>query len=220
MQCTKVSGSAEQLLDPAAAAWAGVPAEALTMAATPLANQPSEYIKASRDEKQIGKCRTLNVQSAHNGTEVFFRLSWGDESENDKEVTDTNMFPDGCGVLLPIGGGDAPIEEMGSKDVGVNAWFWRANYKPDEARNTFAHGLGSTEFSKTSSIRARGAWQQGVWTVVFTRPLSVPELEKEAVQLAAGKSVKVGFAVWEGGSGERAGVKSFSKEWRDLVLDA
>ena len=220
MQCTKVSGTPEQLLDAAAAAWAGVPAETMTMAATPLANQPSEYIKASRDEKQIGKCRSLSVQSAHNGTDVFFRLSWGDESENDKEVTDTNMFPDGCGILMPLASGDTPIEEMGSKDNGVNAWFWRANFKPDEARNTVAHGLGSTEFSKKSPIRARGSWQQGTWTVVFTRALSVPELEKEAVQLAPGKAVKVGFAVWDGGSGERAGVKAFSKEWRDLALEA
>lgn len=220
MQCTKVSGTAEQLLDPAAAAWASVPAETLTMAATPLANQPSEYIKASRDEKQIGKCRSLNVQAAHNGTEVFFRLSWGDESENDKESVDSNMFPDGCGVLLPVASGDTPIEEMGSKDVPVNAWFWRANYKKDEARNTFARGLGTTEFSKTSPIRARGAFQQGVWTVVFARPLSVPEQEKEAAQLAVGKTCKVGFAVWDGGTGERAGVKSFSKEWRDLAFEA
>jgi len=220
MQCTKVSAAADQLLDPAAAQWASVPAEELTMAATPLANQPSEYIKASRDEKAIGKCRSLKVQSVHNGTEVFFRLSWGDESENDKEVTDTNMFPDGCGVLMPIASGDTPIEEMGSKDVPVNAWFWRANYKPDEARNTTARGLGSTVFSKKSPIRARGAWQQGTWSVVFARALSVPDLAEEAVQLALGKAVKVGFAVWDGGSGERAGVKSFSKEWRELTLEA
>ena len=220
MQCTKVSSAAEQLLDPLSAQWAGVPAETLTMAATPLANQPSEYIKASRDEKVIGKCRSLNVQSVHNGREVFFRLSWGDDSQNDKETIDTNMFPDGCGVLLPIGSADTPIEEMGSKDVPVNAWFWRANYKPDEGRNTFARGLGTTEFSKTSPIRARGVWQQGIWTVVFTRPLSVPELLQEAAQLVPGGTVKVGFAVWDGGSGERAGVKSFSKEWRELVLQA
>lgn len=220
MQCTKVSAAADELLNPAAPAWAGVPAETLAMAATPLANQPSEYIKASRDEKQIGKCHSLSVQAAHNGKEMFFRLSWGDESENDKEVIDTNMFPDGCGVLLPIGGSDAPIEEMGSQAAPVNAWFWRANYKPDEARNTFARGLGTTEFSKASPIRARGAWQQGVWTVVFARALSVPELAQESVQLAPGQAVKVGFAVWDGGSGERAGVKSFSKEWRELALEA
>jgi len=220
MQCTKLIAAAEELLDPAAPAWAGVPAEQLAMAATPLANQPSEYIKASRDEKLIGKCHSLSVQAAHNGKDMFFRLSWGDDSQNADEAVDTNMFPDGCGILLPIGAGDSPIEEMGSQAAPVNAWFWRANYKQDEARNSVAHGLGTTEFSKTSPIRARGAWQQGVWTVVFTRPLSVPELQAEAVQLEPGKAVKVGFAVWDGGSGERAGVKSFSKEWRELALEA
>lgn len=219
MQCSKVSAGRDQLLDPTAAAWSTVPAEELSMTATPLANQPSGYIKASRDEREIGKVRALNVQCAHNGTEIFFRLSWGDQNEN-RTVTDTNMFPDGCGILMPMSGSDTPIDEMGSRDAAVNAWFWRADFKNDEAYNQIAHGLGTTLHTETSPVRARGAWQQGTWSVVFARALSVPEQAKEAVQLAAGGAVKIGFAVWEGGSGERAGVKSFSKEWRDLALEA
>ena len=48
----------------------------------------------------------------------------------------------------------------------------------------------------------------------------MPEYKDEAVQLAPGGAVKIGFAVWEGSNGERAGVKSFSKEWRELALEA
>jgi len=219
MQCMKVSAAGDQLLDPMAAAWNGVPKEELTMAATPLANQPSGYIKASRDEKEIGKIRALNVQCAHNEQSIFFRLSWGDQSEN-VAITDTNQFPDACGILMPLTSNDTPIDEMGSKDNGVNAWYWRADFKDDEALNQIAHGLGSTVPSKKSAIRARGVWDQGVWNVVFERPLATPEFASDEVQLAAGGTIKVGFAVWEGGSGERAGVKSFSKEWRDLALQA
>ena len=61
---------------------------------------------------------------------------------------------------------------------------------------------------------------QDAWSIVFIRPLAVPEQKDEAVQLAPGKAVKVGFAVWEGSNGERAGLKSFSKEWRELALEA
>lgn len=218
MQCKKLSAAGDQLLDPTAAAWSAVPAEELTMSATPLANQPSGYIKASRDEKEIGKIRALSVQSAHNGQEICFRLSWGDQTEN-VAVTDTNQFPDGCGILMPLTTNDTPIDEMGSKDNGVEAWFWRADFKDDKALNQVAHGLGSTAPSEKSPIRARGVWQQGIWSVVFVRPLTTPAQLTEAVQLAAGGTVKIGFAVWEGGSGERAGVKSFSKEWRDLALE-
>lgn len=218
MQCKKVSIARERLLDPAASEWASIPGEALKLDATPLANQPSEYIKASRDEKQIGKVRSLMVQAAHNGTDIFFRLTWEDANQN-TEITDTNIFPDGCGILIPLSSGDTPIDEMGSKDVPVNAWFWRADLK-DQPHNTFAKGLGTTQFSKTCPIQTKSLYGQGAWAVVFARALSVPELKEEAVQLAAGTAVKVGFAVWEGSNGERAGVKSFSKEWRELALEA
>ena len=218
MQCKKVSVARERLLDPTATEWSNIPSEALKMDATPLANQPSEYIKASRDEKQIGKVRSLTVQTAHNGSEIFFRLAWEDASQN-TEITDNNIFPDGCGILMPFSSADTPIDEMGSKDVPVNAWFWRADLK-DQPHNTYAKGLGTTLFSKTCPIQTKSLYGPGGWTVVFARPLSVPELKDEAVQLAAGTATRVGFAVWEGSNGERAGVKSFSKEWRELALEA
>jgi len=218
MQCKKVSATRERLLDPLATEWGDIPGEALKMDATPLANQPSEYIKASRDERQIGKVRSLTVQTAHNDADVFFRLSWEDAEKN-TEVTDNNVFPDGCGILIPLKEGDTPIDEMGSKDVPVNAWLWRADLK-DGPRNTVAQGLGSTQFSKQCPIQAGSAWEQGRWAVVFARALSVPAQKDEAIQLAVGKPVKIGFAVWEGANGERAGVKSFSKEWRELTLEA
>ncbi|HVM95457.1 MAG TPA: ethylbenzene dehydrogenase-related protein [Candidatus Acidoferrales bacterium] len=218
MICKKVAVAREQLFDPLSAEWKNIAGEPLKMDATPLANQPSEYIKASRDEKQIGKVRNLLVQAAHNGTDIFFRLTWEDASQN-IEITDNNFFPDGCGILMPLNGGDPPIDEMGSKDSPVNAWFWRADFK-DTARNTVAHGLGTTLFSKQCPIQVKSTWGNAAWAVVFTRALSVPQQQAETVQLEAGKSVKIGFAIWEGSNGERAGVKSFSKEWRELGLEA
>ncbi len=217
MQCKKTNLSREQMLDPAARLWSSIPGELLKMDATPLANQPSEYIKASRDAKQIGKIKNLMVQAAHNGADVFFRLTWENDSQT-TEITDNNIFPDGCGILMPLKGGDPPIDEMGSKDWPVNAWFWRADFK-DGPRNTIAQGLGSTVFSKKCPIQAKGLWGQGAWAVVFARALALPEQKDEAVQLAAGGAVKIGFAVWEGSNGERAGVKSFSKEWRELAIE-
>jgi DMSO reductase family type II enzyme heme b subunit len=218
MRCTKVTVSRDRLLDPTAAEWSSIAGESLKLDATPLANQPSEYIKASRDEKKIGKIRSLMVQAAHTGTDILFRLSWEDANKN-VEITDNDVFPDGCGILMPLGPGDPPIDEMGSKDAPVNAWFWRADLK-DQPHNTIAKGLGTTVFSKTCPIQTKSLWGNGAWAVVFTRALAVPDLKDEATQLAPGATVKVGFAVWEGSNGERAGVKSFSKEWRDLTLDA
>ena len=217
MQCPKVTAPRERLLDPLAAEWSSIPGEPLKMAATPLANQPSEYIKASRDEAQIGKVRSLMVQAAHNGSDIFFRLTWEDASK-DIKITDNNVFPDACGILMPLNGGDPPIDEMGSKNAPVNAWLWKADLE-DGPRNTVARGLGTTEFSKHCPISAKSTWGEGAWAVVFARPLAVPEQKDETIQLTAGQTVKIGFAVWEGSNGERAGVKSFSKEWRELTVE-
>ncbi len=218
MQCKKVSFPRERLLDPAAVEWTNIPGEPLKLDATPLANQPSEYIKASRDERQIGKVRNLLVQTAHNGSDIFFRLTWEDANQN-VAITDTNTFPDGCGILMPLKGGDPPIDEMGSKDFPVNAWYWRADLK-DQPHNTTAQGLGSTQFSKSCPIQTKSLYGNGAWAVVFVRALAVPAQAEETTQLSAGATVKVGFAVWEGSNGERAGLKSFSKEWRELSLEA
>ena len=219
MRCSKTTIPRDRMIDPLAAEWGQVPGEGIAMAATPLANQPSAYIKATRDPETIGKVRNLLVQAAHDGRDIFLRLSWEDASEN-RTITDNNVFPDGCGILLPLNGGEAPIEEMGSRTAAVNAWFWHADFEAPAARNTIARGLGTTEFTAHSAVEARATWGQGAWAVVFARPLAVPEQMDETVQLAPGTSVKVGFAVWEGSNGERAGVKSFSKEWRELALEA
>lgn len=218
MQCKKVTATRDRLLDPLAAEWNDIPGETLKLDATPLANQPSEYIKASRNEREIGKVRSLMVQAAHNGNEVFFRLTWEDPNKN-VEVSDNNVFPDGCGVLMPLGGGDPPIDEMGSESAPVNAWYWRADFN-DTARNVTARGLSTTTDSKKCAVQTKSVYNQGAWAVVFVRALAVPEQKEETVQLSAGQSTKVGFAVWEGSNAERAGVKAFSKEWRELTLEA
>lgn len=214
MDCKRVQVASEQLLEPGAPAWGDIAVETLKMDATPLANQPSEYIKASRDEKKIGKVRSLNVQTAHNGTDIFIRLAWED-GDKDVAITDTDVFPDGCGILMPIKGGEPPIDEMGTKDHPVNAWFWRADFE-DKPRNVVAKGLSTTEFTKECAVRTKSVWAETGWTVVFARALAVPAQPEESVQLAAGAKVQIGFSVWEGSNGERGGVKSFSKEWRDL----
>ena len=75
MECGKKTVSADQLLDPNSSAWTKIPGEAIELAATPIASQPSEYVRASRDAATIGKVRELLVQSVHNGRDILFRLT-------------------------------------------------------------------------------------------------------------------------------------------------
>jgi len=106
---------------------------------------------------------------------------------------------------------------MGSADAPVNAWYWRASMaEEDDAQNLIARGAGTAEQTPKSFSQARGRWLDGRWEVVFARPL---QAEGEGVRLAPGKAAKVAFAVWEGSSQERAGIKSFSKRWQELEIE-
>ena len=210
----KVSASKEDLLKLDSSTWAGATEYKIEMATTPLANQPSPYIKATRDEKEIGKVKQTTMKVLHNGKEVFFRISWGSEDEN-LTIGDLNVFPDAVALLFPMKDGeDTPIKEMGKSDAPTNSWYWRADFD-NKPKNQIAEGLSTSLYTETSSIIASSEWKNGVWTVIMGRAL---EVEEDATRLAVGAEKGIGVAAWEGGNGERGGVKAFSKEWRSMVL--
>ena len=212
----KVSASSEELLNCGSQVWTGMGEQRIEMSATPLANQPSPYIKATFDENKIGAVKQLQVKGVHNGKEVFFHVEWKSEAPN-YEIGDIGTFPDGIAILLPFKDPEkTQIKEMGSQDFPTNSWYWRPDFE-DKPKNQVAHGLSTSLYTDESSLVSCSEWKDGRWCVVMGRPLQVPE---EAVNLGVGaKGAKIGFAAWEGGNGERGGVKSFSQEWVGLVLE-
>src|SRR5512143_3283992 len=126
MHCARVNLADDQFFDPDSPAWSSIPAEAIDLSATPLASQPSSFVR-SYDPAKVGRVKHLEVQTVHNDATIFFRLVWLDDQRN-LEVTENNQFPDGCGILMPLDGGDPPMQEMGGPGAPVNAWFWRADF--------------------------------------------------------------------------------------------
>jgi DMSO reductase family type II enzyme heme b subunit len=211
---SKVSASRDELLKLDSPVWASAKEYTIEMAATPLANQPSPYIKATRDEKEIGKIQQVNLKCVHNGKELFFRLTWKSPDRN-TQIGDLDIFPDGVAVLFPMKDDlDTPIKEMGTQDAPTNAWYWRADFD-NKPKNQISQGLSTSLYTESSSVVANSAWANGTWTVVMGRAFAAPE---DSVKLAAGGKKSFGVGAWEGSNGERGGVKSFSKEWRTLVL--
>jgi DMSO reductase family type II enzyme heme b subunit len=211
-----VSASREELLNCGSQVWAGMSGQRIEMSATPLANQPSPYIKATFDENKIGAVKELQVKGAHNGKELFFQFKWRSETPN-YEIGDISTFPDGIAILFPFKDPEkTQIKEMGSKEFPTNSWYWRPDFE-EKPKNQVAHGLSTSLYTDLSSLVSSSEWKNGTWCVVLGRALKVSE---EAVTLAPGaKNITVGFAAWEGGNGERGGVKSFSKEWVGLVME-
>jgi DMSO reductase family type II enzyme heme b subunit len=109
-----------------------------------------------------------------------------------------------------------PIKEMGTKDFPTNGWYWRPDFD-EKPMNQVAHGLATSLYTKEASIVSNSKWENGMWKVVIARSLKVKE---EAVNFTPGMKTVIGFAAWEGGNGERGGVKAFSKEWREFELKA
>jgi DMSO reductase family type II enzyme heme b subunit len=212
----KLSASREELLNCEAPIWAGMSGHRIEMGATPLANQPSPYIKATFDETKIGAVKEIEVKAVHNGKEVFFLLEWKSAVPN-LEIGDIGTFPDGVAVLLPFKDPEkTQIKEMGSHDYPTNSWYWRPDFG-EKPKNQVGKGLATSLYTEQSSLVSCSDWKQGKWSVIIGRPLSVTE---EAVNLQPGtKDLTVGFAAWEGGNGERGGVKAFSKEWMGLVVE-
>ena len=112
----------------------------------------------------------------------------------------------------------APMAIMGAIGMAVNAWYWRAD-ENGGGRHVLAEGLGTSRTLAEDQVRSNGVYENGRWRVVITRALEVQSSENPA-QLEPGQSTGFGVAIWEGGHGERAGIKAISgDDWIELNLE-
>ena len=66
-------------------------------------------------------------------------------------------------------------------------------------------------------IVTRAVFHGGRWAVVFRRVMAADG--PEVVSFEPGKSYRTALAVWSGANAERAGLKAFSPEWVELLLE-
>lgn len=202
-------------LEPDAALWSKAGAESVALLGTPVGLQPTAMIRTKFMNVKIGTVEEVSVRAVHDGRTLSFRLEWSDAEQN-TDMTDPTTFSDGAAVLLP-GKEGAPLMTMGVPTLPVNAWYWRAD-EDGGGRQVVAEGVGTTRPAGHEQVLGHGVWREGRWQVVISRQLKV-ENPEPVVQLEAGQKTGFGVAVWEGGAGERAGIKAFSGDWRELVLE-
>jgi len=215
MEAHLASGTGvEQLLNPDDPAWARAGEDRLQLIGTPLGLQPTAAIRNTWAGKKIGAVERVRVRAVHNGEVLAFRLEWDDPTQNDS-VTDTTAFPDGAAIALPASP-DAVAATMGAPGAAVNAWYWRADEK-NGGRHLVAEGLGTTRPVDSGAVHSSGVWKGGRWRVVIARAQQVKTSEPVA-QLEPGQVTGYAVAVWDGAHQERAGIKGFSGDWRELRL--
>jgi DMSO reductase family type II enzyme heme b subunit len=206
--------SLEELLQPEAPPWRAVRAERIALTGTPVGLQPTAAVRVAWTYRKVGAIGEVHVAALCDGQRLAFRLEWADPTEN-REIVETTAFPDGAAVLFPVVKG-APVVTMGAPGQAVNAWYWRAD-EDGAGREIVAEGIGTSRTADVDLVKGHGVWKDGRWRVVITRALRADAGEPVA-QLAAGETTGFAVAIWDGGSGERAGIKSFSGDWRELAL--
>ena len=195
-------------LHPDAAVWAKVAQEDVSLIPTPLVMQPTEYIRKSWEGREYGKTKSLNVACIHDGHQFAVRVSWQGVSPAGKD------FPDAIAVALPISGKPV-LMMMGAPEAPIHILRWQAN-KPG-VRSIVATGIGKSAPGPDGlHASAEAKADNDTWSVVITRALGHG---KDVAPLAVGHKTGIGFALWMGANDERAGIKAFSIDWAELVLD-
>lgn len=195
-------------LDPTSSDWDGVSPELVPMVPTPVAMQPTEYIRNSWEGKKHGQIESIEVASIHDGTTWALRVNWEGVSPERMD------FPDSLAVALPVRG-EPILMLMGAEDAPIQFLRWKSN--KEEGFSQLATGIGlSTKEAHGLTCEAQAHSKDDQWSVVVSRPLGEGG---DIAPLAAGELSKVGFAIWLGRNDERAGIKAFSVDWLELALD-
>ncbi|MDY7082121.1 MAG: ethylbenzene dehydrogenase-related protein [Halobacteria archaeon] len=199
---------------PNSGVWDETPSYEVTMAPVPVNSvDTSKYVRDTIAENDIGAVGEIGVEGVHDGERVAIKMSWRDASRNDK-VDSTSDFADKASVAFPVSEG-ASVMTMGSERAPLNAWYWRADRT--EPYDVLAKGFGSTERREPveSGLRCSSEYDAGGWNVVFSRRLAIGSEEYANIS----RRTEVAFAVWEGSNRERGPLKSYSGEFRGLVLE-
>jgi len=215
VKAVQIWTSNESLQDPEGTLWSGIEKQRVTLLASPLVSQPSEYVQNKWADMKWGATPEVRVSAAHNGKSVFFRLEWDDAAED--RPNDTADFADQCGVMMPLKN-DALIAEMGAPDQPVCMWLWRSDI--DTPRYVTAQGRGTTSRYAESPLTGTGVWRLGVWRVVISRPFNINVPAALTVPLAPGLKHKCTFAVWQGSNKERGGLKAYQPLWQPLEIES
>lgn len=165
--------------DPNAAAWNSI--------------QPSEFKLAPQvhwpDRIQEVTVQSVRVRGMHNGRDLAVMLEYDDPSED---------AADAAALEFMVGDKKAHFahgQEMLQVEGGpVNIWYWKK--ENGRATDMSAKGFQTLRAQERQDVSATGAWRDGTWRVVFSRPLQTGD--EADVQITPGEWRNVAFAFWDG----------------------
>lgn len=187
--------------DPNAAIWSTAKPAKFPM--SPQVHWPNRILETT--------VKDVSVRALHDGTQVAVMLEYADPTEDPD---------DAAAIEFMVGDKKAHFahgQPMSQVEGGpVNIWFWKN--KDKKAVDMNAMGFGTLKVQTHQDVKATGAFSNGTWKVVFTRPLATEHADEDT-QLVPGGFINIAFAVWDGrkdGSGdlvEKGSQKAVSSWW-------
>lgn len=166
--------------DPTAAGWNQAPPSEFPMS-------PQVHWK---DRIQSVTVNTVKIRSLHDGQSIAILLEYDDPSQDPD---------DAAAIEFMVGDKKAHFahgQPMAQVEGGpVNIWFWKN--KDGKGVDMTAKGFGTLKAQADQDVKAKGAFDGGKWRVVFSRPLSTPNLAEDT-QIKPGDFLNIAFAVWDG----------------------
>jgi len=175
--------------------------------------QPAEFKLAPQvhwpDRIQEVTVKSVKVRGIHNGQDLAILLEYADPS---------NDAADAAAIEFMVGDKMAHFahgQEMLQVEGGaVNIWYWKK--EDGKATDMSAKGFKTIRAQDDQNVSATGAWQDGTWRVVFSRPLQTGD--EHDVQVTPGEWRNVAFAFWDGeivdgAVKERGSQKAVSSWW-------
>lgn len=143
-----------------------------------------------QDRIQEATVKDMKVRALHDGTKVAVLLEYADPSED----------PDDAAALeFMVGDKKAHFahgQPMLQVEGGpVNIWYWKNKDKKGVDMN--AQGFKTLKVQSHQDVTATGAYSNGSWKIVFSRPLTT-EHPEEDTQIIPGGFINVAFAAWDG----------------------
>lgn len=162
------------------------------------------------DEDDAGQ--DVYVTLARTSDRFYVRLRWRDETQD--AATRLDRFRDGAAVQFAIGD-EATSYIMGTgPEEPVNIWYWRSDRNIVES--LAAGGPGSTTALEEQPVSGDARYMLGEkpianqWVVVMSRPIDAAGEHQVSLKRSR---VPMAFALWQGGTGQRDGLKNVSEDW-------
>lgn len=166
--------------DPAAAAWNTAPVSEFPLA--PQVHWPTRIGEVT--------AKSVKVRGLHDGQQLAILLEYEDPSQD----------PDDAAALEFMVGDKKAHFAHGQPMVqveggAVNIWYWKS--KNGKVLDMNAQGFGTLKVQDQQDVKGRGTYRNGTWKVVFTRPLSTGDADRD-VQIKPGDFLNIAFAIWDG----------------------